>query len=256
MNPAWAIAVDAPEREEYGRALADRSGQPLVATDSAAFPFLLVVTPDHLELRRTGPNAPGPLHVDFTSGAMRRRLQTLGKRSPLGKALGFSRTPPGKVVDATAGLGQDGFVIAALGRPITLVERCLPFFLLLEDALARAASHPDLAAIVQRIELIHADARHWLAAQPTTERPDVVYLDPMYPPRTKSALSGKPMQLAQQLAGRDDDADELLEAALICARQRVAVKRPGRAPALANRQPDFAITGRKTRYDVYLCRER
>ncbi len=255
MTPNWAVAAGTPELQDQARALARRANSPLLALDTEEVPFLLVLTPERLELRRTGAGAPGPLHADFTNGAMRRRLRTVGKRSPLGRALGFARKPPEQAVDATAGLGQDGFVIAALGCRITLVERQLPFFLLLEDALRRAALDPSLAPIVQRITLVHADARRWLTDLPREELPDVIHLDPMYPARKKSALSGKAMQLAQQLAGRDEDAGELLQAALACTYHRVVVKRPTRATPIAGRQPDFAFTGKKTRYDIYLAHE-
>ena len=255
MTPNWAVAAGTPELQDQARALARRADSPLLALDTEEVPFLLVLTPERLELRRTGAGAPGPLHPDFTSGAMHQRLRTIGRRSPLGRALGFARKPPEQVVDATAGLGQDGFVMAALGFRITLVERQLPFFLPLEDALRRAGRDPALAPIVQRITLVHADARSWLADLPREALPDVIHLDPMYPARRKSALSGKAMQLAQQLAGKDEDAGELLQVALTSARQRVVVKRPTRATPIAARQPDFAITGKKTRYDIYLAHE-
>ncbi|RTZ71388.1 MAG: rRNA methyltransferase [Gammaproteobacteria bacterium] len=255
MTPNWAVAAGTPELQGQARALARRADFPLLALDTEEVPFLLVLTPERLELRRTGVGAPGPLYADFVGGAMRRRLRTMGKRSPLGRALGFSRQPPEQVVDATAGLGQDGFVIAALGCRITLVERQLPFFLLVENALQRAALDPSLAPIVQRITLVHADARRWLTDLPQEELPDVIHLDPMYPARKKSALSGKAMQLAQQLAGKDEDTGELLQVALTSARRRVVVKRPTRAAPIAARQPDFAITGKKTRYDIYLAHE-
>jgi len=255
VKPSWAIAVASPELREQGRSLAERTGRPLVDSDSREHPFLVTLTAGRLELRRTGPGAPGPLYIDFDGGILRQRLRTTGRRSLLGKALGFSRKPPEQVVDATAGLGQDGFLIAALGCRVTLIERQLPFFLLVEDALERAARIPGLAPVVRRIDLVHADARHWLAALPEDERPDAIHLDPMYPARSKSALSGKAMQLAQQLVGKDEDAGELLQAALARARRRVVVKRPMRSAPLAETSPDFEITGKKTRYDIYLPHE-
>ena len=248
---SWAIAAETG-CEAPARTLAAHTGRPLVDIESSEHQFLLVLTPERLELRYTATGAPGPLYADFTSGVMRQRLRTTGKRSLVGRALGFSRKPPARVVDATAGLGQDGFVLAALGCRITLIERQLPFFLLVEEGLRRAASDPELAPITERITLAHADARHWLNELPDEERPDAIHLDPMYPARTKSALSGKAMQLAQRLAGKDEDAGELLEAALACARHRVAVKRPLRAAPITGDLPDFQLSGRKTRYDIYL----
>lgn len=59
--------------------------------------------------------------------------------------------------------------------------------------------------------------------------PDVVYLDPMYPHRQKSALVKKEMRVFQSLVGNDDDADSLLIPAMTIAKRRVVVKRPNYA---------------------------
>jgi 16S rRNA (guanine1516-N2)-methyltransferase len=60
------------------------------------------------------------------------------------------------------------------------------------------------------------------------------------------------MQILQILIGDDQDADELLETALLCAGNRVVVKRPRLAPALADKAPSHSITGKTSRFDVYL----
>ncbi len=249
MLANWALTCNDPQVLPRARALAERWEVPLLSAPTEGVMALLEVSSAGLALHLAGPNAPGPLQLDFTSGATRRRVRTSGRRSLLGRALGFTRRPPALVVDATAGLGQDGFVIAALGARVVMIERVTPLFLLLEDALARAARHPDTAVPASRIELVHGDARDWLTA--TTERPDAVHLDPMYPKRSRHALSAKGMQLAQHLAGDDADAPALLHAARACA-PRVAVKRPNRAGPLGDIAPQARVEGRKTRYDLYL----
>ena len=105
---------------------------------------------------------------------------------------------------------------------------------------------------MERLRLTVADGRAYLQELAEDQRPDVVYLDPMYPHRRKAALAGKEMRLLRQLAGDDDDAPELLVAALACARRRVVVKRPRRAPALAGPPSGFQIVAPNTRFDVYL----
>ncbi|MEL7401451.1 MAG: class I SAM-dependent methyltransferase, partial [Pseudomonadota bacterium] len=54
------------------------------------------------------------------------------------------------------------------------------------------------------------------------------------------------------LVGKDPDADELLSAALSVARYRVAVKRPAKAPFLADTKPTYQLEGKTSRYDIYV----
>jgi 16S rRNA (guanine1516-N2)-methyltransferase len=108
--------------------------------------------------------------------------------------------------------------------------------------------------VEDRLHLITTDAIHGLrhcAGQGVVERPDVVYLDPMYPHRTKSALVKKEMRFLRDFAGDNPDAPELLLAALGCARQRVAVKRPATARPVAGPTPVGAVKSKNTRYDIY-----
>ena len=251
MTAPWAVA--AVGREGQGRAerLARLVGRPLVEPHCRDFPFLLLVEEAGLALQATGRGVPGPLRIDFTDGRMRRRLATTGVRSPLARALGLKSAVRPQVVDATAGLGQDAFVLAALGcRPI-LLERAMPLYLLLDDALERARQAPATGAIAQTMTLHRTDAVSWL--EESTEAVEVVYLDPMYPARKKQALSAKGMQLLQRLLGEEcDDGRALLAAALERARRRVVVKRPTRAGPLGGEPPNYSVSAPKTRYDVYL----
>jgi 16S rRNA (guanine1516-N2)-methyltransferase len=106
------------------------------------------------------------------------------------------------------------------------------------------------------MHLIETDAITWLRQCPESEHPDVVYLDPMYPHRTKSALVKKEMRLLRALVGDDEDTGELLQAALGCAIKRVVVKRPKGAPPVMPTQtnslrPSAAVESKNTRYDIY-----
>jgi len=91
-----------------------------------------------------------------------------------------------------------------------------------------------------------------MRALPGAERPEVVYLDPMYPHTGKSALQKKEMRLFRRLVGDDEDVPRLLQAALGCATKRVVVKRPRTAPPVLELKPSLAIEGKTTRFDVYL----
>lgn len=189
-----------------------------------------------------------PLAADWLSAEMRRRIAG-GRRQLLARAVGLHKAPALQVLDTTAGLGRDGFVLAALGARVTLVERQPLLAALLRDVRARALADPDGQAAAGRIELIEDDAATVLAG---SRRWDVVHLDPMYPHRDKQALPQKEMQLLRELIGDSDtDADALLVPALAAARRRVVVKRPMHAPFLAGRRPDFQLAGTQARYDVY-----
>ena len=73
----------------------------------------------------------------------------------------------------------------------------------------------------------------------------------MFPHRDKSALVKKEMRLFRPLAGDDDDAPDLLEAALALATHRVVVKRPRKAPAIAGKPPAYHLEGNSSRFDIY-----
>ncbi len=189
-----------------------------------------------------------------------RRKQGGGKSQMIARAVGIKNGVFPNVLDATAGLGKDAFVLASLGCQVTLLEREPIIYALLEDAMKRAeqfAAHKDstLQEILNRMDLIRADAIDYMHEHLAQERPDVVYLDPMFPPRTKSAQVKKEMQVFHCLLGTDDTADALLEAALQFARYRVVVKRPRLAPTLSDHAPSHTLEGKRNRYDVYALRK-
>lgn len=227
----------------------------LSAADPVAdgFTHLLAATPERLELRELGPTAAGPVYADFAAGAVAHRRRFGGGRNqPLARAVGLKGAAAPTVADVTAGLGRDAFVLAWLGCTVRLVERSPIIAALLRDGLRRAARDRDIGPLVAaRLSLAVADGRDYLRGLAPNQRPDVVYLDPMYPHRHKTALAGKDMRLLRQLAGDDVDAPELLATALASARRRVVVKRPRRAPALVGPPPGFEIVAPNTRFDVY-----
>ena len=93
---------------------------------------------------------------------------------------------------------------------------------------------------------------HLLRRLDASERPQVVYLDPMYPPGKGHVLVKKEMRALQQLLGPDRDSRELLQLALHTAQRRVVVKRPKRAGWLDGIKPATSIESKKTRYDIYV----
>lgn len=201
----------------------------------------------------------GKIQVDFSAGgAAHRRLYGGGKGQMIAKAVGVSGKIHPSVFDATAGLGGDAFVLACLGCRITLMERSPVAFALLQDGLARAKrfaeeQDAELMEILARMQLLPGDSIVYLREQ-TTEVADVIYLDPMFPERRKTAAVKKEMQAFHSVVGEDADAELLLKAALPRARYRLAVKRPRHAPAVAGPSVTYTLEGKSSRYDIYALR--
>lgn len=189
------------------------------------------------------------LKIDFLSKSWRFRVKHATLRNELiAKAMGTSPKTNPHILDATAGLGRDSFILAALGYQVTLLERSEIIFAALKEALERAAQDDDYHPIVARMHLIHADALLYLPGKTA----DIIYLDPMFPDRQKSALVKKELVQLQTLLGHDLDANELLSVALTCATKRVVVKRPRLGQSLGQRPPQFSYEGKSSRFDIYL----
>ena len=195
--------------------------------------------------------ATAPLRLDFAGGAVGYRFrQGAARAHPLVKAAGLKKDRMPTVVDATAGLGRDSFLLASAGAHVVMLERSAEVHALLSDALARARSaSPDLAEVVSRMTLIHGDARDRLSEL----RPEIVIVDPMHPPRQNTALVKQEMRLLSGLVGADEDAHELMQVALASARERVVLKWPLRAqPLLESPKPSHQFAGKTVRYEVFL----
>lgn len=160
-------------------------------------------------------------------------------------------------IDATAGFGEDSLLLAAVGFTVDLYEQDCVIAALLQDALDRAADDPALAAAVARMRL-HAGEdsvaglRHAaeLVERGELAAPDVVYLDPMFPERTKSAAVKKKFQLLHHLEQPCADEETLVKAALAVRPRKVVIKRPVKGPLLAGVKPSYQLAGKAVRYDV------
>lgn len=248
------------EAEGLARAIAARLAAPLVDELPADEGLAVVVGKERVELRATGKGAPGPVWVDLTGGRLLRQRKEPGlKRQPLGRALGLHKPREGGapfVVDATGGLAKDAALLVFMGCRVLLVERSPVLAVLLEDGLARAHEDPDVGPVLEAaLTFVEGDSRAVLERLlDEGQRPDAVYLDPMFPERRKSALVKKEMQVLQRLHGEPKGATDdaaLLEVARRAARERVVVKRPKGAPDLGP-GVSFRVPGDTVRFDVYL----
>lgn len=192
--------------------------------------------------------------IDFSCGAIDyRRRQATVRREAIARAAGLKGSIRPIILDATAGFGQDSFILAALGCEVWLFERCPTLHAHLQEALSRALASDTLAPIVRRMHLSLTDAADGLLHPPVM--PDVVCLDPMFPERKHAAAVRKSMRLLQTLTGPAEDVTFLLEKALCCAKKRVVVKRPRISPFPDGLAPDFSLRGNSSRFDVYLIRK-
>ncbi len=237
--------VTAAPAVDFARTLARKYGIPELPAGNppAAAEFLLRVDDSGLALHSLREPKTGQVKVDFASGAIQRRARDDLRGQHLLRAVGTGL----EVLDATAGLGRDAFLLASVGNRLHLLEREPAIYALLADGLRRAAADPDLAPVIERMRPHCADFRDW----DETRRYDVIYLDPMFPRPEKRARGKKDMVFLQRLAGAADESG-LLARALGCARNRVVAKRPPREPWMDGEKPSFSYSGRVSRYDVYL----
>jgi len=222
---------------------------------TAATPFILYYRQDYTELIDQQTNT--AIHVDFVSGALaHRRKYGGGKGQSIAKAIGIKNYKlPLSILDVTAGLAKDAFVLACLGCSVTMIERHPIVAELVNCGLKHAENATEFHDIQQQgFTLIHADAIDYL--NKLTPQPDVIYMDPMYPERKKSASVKKNMQMLQKLIGHTEDKNsdeaQLFNLALTKAKKRVVVKRPKGAPTLTAKAPTMCIESKITRYDVYV----
>lgn len=189
------------------------------------------------------------LIADFSS-MKRRIIKGHVERELVVKAARVKGSANPLALDATAGLGEDSLLLAAAGFHVVLCERDPLIAALLADALSRARSDAELAPVVARMTLIEQDSVLYMRSQATL--PDVIFLDPMFPARTKSAQVKKKLQLIQSLEApsTDDEQCDLLRAALSLHPRKIVIKRPVHGSYLAQVKPAYSLTGKAVRFDV------
>lgn len=187
-----------------------------------------------------------PVAVDFPLALKARHR---GKELLI-KALGGAKHRP-RVVDATAGLGRDSFVMASHCCEVVMCERNAVVAALLADGIARGGVDISTRDIVGNMHLAGMSAQEYLQGLGADDFPDVVYLDPMFPMSKKTALVKKEMRLFHSLVGEDEGGEALLALALQRARHRVVVKRPPKASYLGDLKPQLSVAGKAVRFDIY-----
>ena len=209
----------------------------------------LVIDTDRSWLQRLQSPRLGPVYIDFSAADMVYRRKS-GQNEPLGRAIGVKGDKRPRVFDATAGLGRDAFVLADLGCSVTLSEQSAPLCYLLEQAreLALMSANDKVVEAVSRMRVLRGDSR-----QQAVEGFDVIYIDPMFPERGKTAAVKKDLATVQALHAHSSVAnapEDLVVWAMAQPVERVVIKRPVKAPVLGTVKPSHSITGKTVRFDV------
>ena len=246
----WSLAVvcESSSRSALAREIAKKLDVPFfLGVPLGPFDFLLGVTDERVELRLAGDEGL-PLAVDFSRGAVNHRWRSKSQsRDLLLRAIGGTGK---KVLDLTAGLATDSFILAGHGCHVTALEKNPVVGILVQDALERGLRDPSISEICSRISFQIGESVAFLAK--CEAEFDVAYIDPMFPEKRKSALPKKELQILQILSGVGNlKTDEALVAGAGRRVRRVVVKRPVDAPALL-RGVSSSIKGRSTRFDIYI----
>ena len=152
-----------------------------------------------------------------------------------------------KGVDCTAGLGEDSFLLAAYGYEMELFEHNPITAVLLNDALIRARQDARLKDIAKRMTLTEGDSKELL--KKLNYKPDLIYLDPMFPEKKKSAETKKKLQVLHQIEAVCSDEEELLAAAKLANPDKIVIKRPPEGAYLGGLTPSFSVTRKAVRFD-------
>jgi 16S rRNA (guanine1516-N2)-methyltransferase len=190
-----------------------------------------------------------PFSINFLSNNLIKRKEYFGINQEISKAMGIKKDYKPRILDATAGLGRDSFLLASIGVDVIMIERNPVIFAMLENALINARLEKEISSITEKMILINANSIDYLKDNNDF---DVIYIDPMFPKSNKSRLVKKEMQIFREIVGDDLDSEELLDLALKKKAKRVVVKRMIKSEYIKNLKPNFEIKGKIIRFDVYV----
>jgi len=253
MNKKTQLIYQTPNLQLSAQKLADKLDMVCTSPMGTSTPseYWLELTESGLQLYSNLLNKSKPIMVDFLTGSNFHRYRFGGGKSQMiAKAVGMKSLHNPTILDITAGLGGDGFVLATLGGRIQMIERSAVLFALLDDGILRAKQEPWFRELHLTIQ--HADARCFLQKLDNQHMPDVIYYDPMFPCSEKTALVKKEMRILRQVVGDDHDSQTVLPLCIEKAKKRVVVKRPYHAPCINHIKPDLQYKGKSSRFDVYL----
>ncbi|QCI17380.1 16S rRNA methyltransferase [Buchnera aphidicola (Aphis helianthi)] len=212
----------------------------------------LIINNNTLELYNRLESRKKIIKVDFLSNQNNYRCSNFKKKNEaLYKALGIKKNYFPYVVDATAGFGKDAFLISFWGCYVVMIERHPIIAALLKDGLQRAYENKNIGNwLKKRLHLMFSDSCKILNT--SMLKPDIIYLDPMYPTNKKKALPKKNIQFLRNIIQNNDNCENLLNVSRKFAKKRIIVKRPSYAKPLSNEKVEFSINNKNNRFDIYL----
>jgi 16S rRNA (guanine1516-N2)-methyltransferase len=174
------------------------------------------------------------------------------KNEPLAKAIGLGKRKDLTVLDASCGTGKDAMLLLNFNVKVIAIERHPSVFSLIyyssQEHLKKLLVEK---AMDDKFLVYYDDLLHMNFSLSQYKKIDVVYFDPMYPDKKKSAKSRKEMEIFKKMVGNDEDAAHLDQVMLANPHiWRWVIKRSIKAPPLVGRV-DFSYFGNTTRYDVY-----
>lgn len=249
MNNIAILHTDQSASVSHG--LAEQLALPVLPLEEAAesaCDFFLCYRDGCLKLLDKQTLKKGGLFVEVDPRPGEQHSYPAPKKDLLAQAIGKKSHT---VIDATAGWAQDSLALFRMGYEVTCIERSPVMAALIQDGFERLAQKDW---IIRRQltppKLLTGNAIELLAS--LAEKPDCIYLDPMFPPKRKqSAATRKSMAILRDILGDDLDRQVLFEAAFAATGRRVVVKSPDYAEPLGGK-PQESYQGKLLRYDVYL----
>lgn len=191
-----------------------------------------------------------PWQIDFLDKSLQRR-QHVAAKSALAKAMGYPKTKNKTMIDMTAGLGRDAFLLASLGYKVILCEQSPILVALLCDAFRRADNVSAISSIVSHMQLYCGNSVDYVNQYAT--QADIIYCDPMFPKTQSTAKVKKDMQIVRLINAEEKSSDdELIRAAISYKDKRIVIKRPRLGGELESHKPHHQILSDTYRFDVLM----
>ncbi|CAL4324691.1 class I SAM-dependent methyltransferase [Buchnera aphidicola] len=215
--------------------------------------FSLIIKNHRIELQNNLKNKEKNIWVDFNYKKFQKYKKD--KKIKIIQTLGIKKNYIPHVLDSTAGVGKDSFIFFSHGCKVTMVEKNPILSILLYDGLYRGFQNHKIGILMKKnIQLIYNTSNNLKKIK--ILKPDVIYLDPMFPQKKKKSLPKKNMQTIQKLIGNDTDSHILFQQCKQFAKNRIVVKRKMTSKYISNDLPDFNIKTKKHRFDIYLIKKK
>lgn len=181
----------------------------------------------------------------FRSGSFTNRIKNFQRESHLKKAIGYGGESSKKILDCTAGLGHDAFILALLKQNVTVVEKNMGLCILFELALENLPQTPYFQEAKERITIINDDSASFVDKLFDY---DVIYIDPMFEDRGNAGRSGMMSLISDYLDDFTDVSDILIRSKF----NRLVIKRQKQFKQSGKIAPSFILHGKSINFHVFI----